>query len=266
MPSAAQQLAKYGLNADEARQWIAANLSNPKTVFEVCKNGGIDSTMIAEILNPLAPGLNAATVESFFSSKGLNGSALKAAPVVDLDAGKMELVSKDLKEMSWQISMNDNTGKLSTEALRKAVRKELSKSEYNDMFDPNHYKGSADGTFTSAELGVSGLDSFAATTANLESLFYGTLINCYQSLDLGEITMLNSFAQGNSYFINQGNSTVIGMLEDMFLSYVKSPAAYPVLDDATVAKAVVNATVATAQLVGTYDIGLFQAMFNPSEG
>lgn len=266
MPSAAQQLAQYGLTVDVARQWIAANLSNPKTVFDVCKNGGIDSTMIAEILNPLAPGLNAATVESFFSSKGLNGSALKATPMVDLDAGKMELISKDLKDMSWQISMNDNTGKLSTETLRKAVLKELSKSDYDAMFDPKQYKGSADGTFTSTELGVSGLDSFAATNANLESLFYGTLINCFKSLDQSEVDMFNWFVQLNPSGIKSGDSGLMNMLESMFISYVKSPTDTPAFDDAAVAKKIVNTTVAAAQLVGTYDIGLFQAVFNPTEG
>lgn len=266
MPSAAQQLAQYGLTVDVARQWIASNLSNPKTVFDVCKNGGIDSTMIAEILTPLAPGLNAATVENFFSSKGLNGSALKAAPMVDLDAGKIELISKDLKEMSWQISMNDNTGELSTETLRKTVLKELSKSGYNDMFDPNHYKGSADGTFTSAELGVSGLESFAATSANLESLFYGTLINSFRSFDQSEVDMFNWFIQTDPNGIKSGDSSLMNMLESMFLSYVKSPTDTPAFDDAAVARKVVNTTIAAAQLVGTYDIGLFQAVFNPSEG
>ncbi len=266
MPSAAPQLAKYGLTVDVARQWIASNLSNPKTVFDVCKNGGIDSTMIAEILAPLAPGLNANTVESFFSSKGLNGSALKATPVVDPDAGKIDLISKDLKEMSWQISMNDNSGKLSTASLRKVVLKELSKSEYNAMFDPSQYKGSADGTFTSAELGVSGLDSFAATSANLESLFYGTLINCYQSLDYFEVSTLNSIMQMDPIGIKSGNSFLLDILEDHLLDYVKTPTTKPVLDDVGVADMVVDAAVATAKLVGDYDLGLFQATFNPSEG
>lgn len=262
MPSAAQQLAQYGLTVDVARQWIASNLSNPKTVFDVCKNGGVDSTMIAEILNPLAPGLNAATVESFFSSKGLNGSALKAAPVVDPDAGKIDLISKDLKEMSWQISMNDNTGELSTASLRKEVLKELSKSEYNAMFEPNHYKGSADGIFTGAELGVSGLDSFAATSANLESLFYGTLINCYQSLDSFEVSTLQMMLPSNPTLTQSEN----WMVEHMLLSFVRSPTTQPVLNNAAVAEVVVDAAVATAKLVGDYDLGLFQATFNPSEG
>lgn len=266
MPSAAPQLAKYGLTVDVARQWIASNLSNPKTVFDVCKNGGIDSTMIAEILAPLAPGLNATTVESFFSSKGLNGSALKAAAVVDPDAGKSELLPEVAIDMSGQISMNDNKGELSTASLRKAVLQELSKSEYNAMLEPTQFKGSADGIFTGAELGVPGLDSFAATNANLESLFYGTLINCYQSLDYHEVKMLNMFIQTNSMAIKSGNKFVLDYLGNTLLSYMKSPTANPALDDATVADMVVDATVATAQLVGNYDLTLFEAAFITTVG
>lgn len=264
MPSAAQQLAQYGLTVDVARQWIAANLSNPKTVFDVCKNGGIDSTMIAEILNPLIPGFTAAGVESFFSSKGLNGSALKATPMVDPDAGKIELVSKDLKDISGQLAMNNNTGELSTESLRKAVLQELSKSEYNAMFEPTKYKGSADGIFTGAELGAPGLDSFAATTANLESLFYGTVINCYRNLSQSEMSFLISFAETNASLIQSENEGMIDMLEHMFLSFAKSSTPLPALDNATIAHTVVDGTINMAKLVGDYDIGIFQAAFDPT--
>lgn len=267
MPSAAQQLAQYGLTVDVARQWIAANLSNPKTVFDVCKNGGIDSTMIAEILNPLAPGLTAAAVENFFSSKGLNGIALRATPMFDLDASKMELFPEAVKNLSWQISMNNNTGELSTESLREAVLQELSQSDYDAMFEPTQFKGSADGIFTGAELDVFGLDSFAATSANLESLYYGTLVKCYRGLDETEMTSINLYIQANASAIKSGNTFAMEQLGNMILSSMKSPAFfYPAFDDDTIAEMIVNATVSAAKIVGDYDVSVFDAALSPTVG
>ncbi|MDD3484999.1 hypothetical protein [Azovibrio restrictus] len=260
MTTAAQQLAKYGLNVDVAREWIAANLGSPKTVFDICKAGGLNSSMIAEILNPLAPGLSSTAVESFFTGSGLDGSALRPAPISSGE-DKAELIPDDLGQLNWLISMNASVGNLSTTSLHNAVLAELGDStSYNEMFNPDNYAGSEDGVFTGAELGVNGLGSFAATNANLESLYYGTLINTLKSLDSGEVTELYQFIKANQAGLESGSSAVEDQLVDMLFAAIQDPAYPAALSDAQVASIIVDATVATAQIVGGTD-GVFENAF-----
>ena len=77
--NAAQHLAQFGLDMEIAREWIVANLHTPKTVYDVARAGGLTSSMIAEVLQPLAADLNAAIVETFFSAHGFDGSALRGS-------------------------------------------------------------------------------------------------------------------------------------------------------------------------------------------
>ncbi len=260
MTTAAQQLAKYDLNVDIAREWIVANLGTPKTVFDICKTGGLNSSMIAEILAPLAPGLTANVVESFFTGNGLDGSALRAAPFIGSE-DKVELIPDELGALNWLVSMNGSVGTLSTYSLRQAVQADLGDIDsYNDMFNPSDYKGAEDGIFTGAELGVSGLGNFAATSANLESLYYGTLINTLKSLDSGEIAGLYQFIQANQKGLESGSDTVEDQLADMLFAAIQDPAYPPALTDAQVAAIIVDATVATAQIVGSKD-GVFAEVF-----
>lgn len=259
MTTAAQQLAKYDLNVDIAREWIVANLGTPKTVFDVCKAAGLNSSMIAEILNPLVPGLSSTVVESFFSGNGLDGSALRPPFIGTED--KAELIPDELGQLNWLISMNANVGDLSTYSLHNAVLAELGDdASYNDMFNPDNYEGSEDGVFTGAELGVNGLGNFAATSANLESLFYGTLANTLKSLDSGEITELYQFIKANQAGLESGSSAVEDQLVDMLFAAIQDPAYPAALSDAQVAAIIVDATVATAQIVGGTD-GVFENAF-----
>lgn len=259
MTTAAQQLAKYDLNVDIAREWIVANLGTPKTVFDVCKAAGLNSSMIAEILNPLAPGLNSTVVESFFTGSGLDGSSLRP-PLIGTE-DKADLIPDELGALNWLVSLNSNVGTLSNTALRQAVLAELGESaSYNDMFNPNNYEGAEDGVFTGAELGVQGLGNFAATSANLESLFYGTLVNTLKSLDSGELTEIFQFVQANQAGLESGSDTVEDQLTELLFAAIQDPAYPAALSDAQVAAVIVDATVLTAQIVGDKD-GIFDDVF-----
>lgn len=259
MTTAAQQLAKYGLNVDIAREWIVANLGTPKAVFDICKAGGLNSSMIVEILNPLAPGLTSNVVESFFTSNGLDGNALRPPFIGTED--KTELIPEELGALSWLINLNSNVGTLSNFSLRQAVLSELgNKAEYDALFEPNQYKGAEDGVFTGAELGVPGLGNFAATSSNLESLYYGTLVNTLKSLDSGEVQQIYQFVQANQQGLESGSSAVQHQLEQILLAAFQDPASPPAFTDAQVAAIIVDATVATAQIVGDKD-GLFAEAF-----
>ncbi len=259
MTTAAQQLAKYDLNVDIAREWIVANLGTPKTVFDVCKAAGLNSSMIAEILNPLVPGLSSTVVESFFSGNGLDGSSLRPPFIGTED--KAELIPDELGQLNWLISMNGNVGNLSTYALHNAVLAELGdEAAYNDLFNPNNYEGAEDGVFTGAELGVKGLGNFAATSANLESLYYGTLVNTLKSLDSGELTEIFQFVQANQAGLESGSDTVEDQLTELLFAAIQDPAYPAALSDAQVAAVIVDATVLTAQIVGDKD-GIFDDVF-----
>ena len=53
---------------------------------------------------------------------------------------------------------------------------------YNAFFSPSNYMGAENGMLSSSGLGFSHLGSFAATTANLESLYYGKLIKTFKEV------------------------------------------------------------------------------------
>ena len=259
--TASEQLGKYGLSVDIAREWIVAHLNNPKAIYDVALAGGLSNDMIAEILAPLAPGLNGTTVESFFTGHGFAGSALNHDSPVD---SKAPVLSNDMASLTGLVGMNTHEGILSTASLRQAVHAELDDAGlYAQLFNPGNYIGAEDGLFTAAEIGVPGLASFAATSANLESLFYGTLINVLESVDSNEANQLYNFIAAHQAAFEAGSATAAEQLFSLMIDAFKDPANPPAFPDDLIAAAIAQGTAVAVQVIGSSgDSSLFGNAFD----
>lgn len=69
-------LNNYGVTMKVARDFILDNISDLTTVFNTCKQFGVNNDMIADILANDFPDLSGGIVSSFFDSNGFTGSLL----------------------------------------------------------------------------------------------------------------------------------------------------------------------------------------------
>lgn len=253
--TAADLLSQYGISVHQARSWIMSNLSTPQTIFETARQFGITSNMLAEILEPEVPGVNASMVESFFTSHGLNGSLLSGSSggIPGGSHGGNEILPAELNALASLVSFNTNSGMLSTESLRSAVIASVGSSQYNQAFNPQNYYGADDGWMTGSELGFSGFPGFAATQQNLESLYYGTLIKAFKSIDMNEIMEIQNFVTANQSGLMNGNESTLTAYMQLMVSVFQDPASTPLLNDVQLNNAIAMGTGMFVQLVGSGD-------------
>lgn len=259
--TASEQLEKFGLSVDVAREWIVAHLNAPKAIYDVALAGGLSNDMIAEILSPLAPGLDGKTVEGFFTLHGFAGSALNNSTPVN---SKAPVLSDDMTSLTGLVGMNTHEGTLSTASLRQAVHAELDDAGlYSQLFNPDNYIGAEDGLFTADEIGVPGLAAIAATSANLESLFYGTLINVLESIDGNEVNQLYNFIATHQAALEAGSVTAAEQLSGLMIDAFKDPANPPAFPDDMIAAAIAQGTAVAVQVIGSSgDSSLFGSAFD----
>ena len=140
-------------------------------------------------------GFSTDIISGYFASYGIDATELNSNsmnPDDDSSAGKRDLLSPDMVSLANVISFNENTGVLSTAALRESITSFIGLEVYNSRFEPNNFKGSEDGVFTPEELGgITHLGNIPATRENLESLFYGTAINAYRNFSFEEFADLS---------------------------------------------------------------------------
>jgi len=261
--TASERLANYGLSVDVARAWIVDHLDSPETIYNIALAGGLSNDMIAEILTPLSPGLNGTAVENFFTSHGLAGDALNNDNTAAI-SNKATLLSGNMNSLTALVAMNTNDGILSTSALHQATQSLLDNTGwYAELFNPDNYIGSEDGIFTAAEMGVPGLASFAATSANLESLFYGTLINVLRSVDTDEVYQLYSFIAANQSTLEAGSEAAAEQLSSLMIDAFQDTASSPAFSDNLIAAAIARGTAVAVELIGSSsDSSLFGDAFD----
>jgi len=72
-----EYLTSKGVTMEIARDFLLNNYElNLQTVFNVCKEFGVNNNMIADILQSNIPGLTGAGVASYFDANGFNGNEL----------------------------------------------------------------------------------------------------------------------------------------------------------------------------------------------
>lgn len=256
-------LASLGVTMNQAHDFIKANLKSPATIYKVAQQYGIDSQMLADIMSIDYPGVSAKDVEAFFQGQGLDGAALHAKGVDN--TSHVTLVSSDFAALSHQFGFNTHTGVLSNEALRANVTRVTGMDAYLFAFAPVNFDGAEDGVFTGQELGVPGFGSMAATWQNVESVFYGTVINLLESIDASEIQGLDEFATQNEAALAQGNPAVVQQLQHMLINMFSTPAVTPVFSEAEIAQDLSAATALVVQLMGQNQVsGIFSGFLTAS--
>ncbi|MCB1984290.1 MAG: hypothetical protein H6936_16345 [Burkholderiales bacterium] len=182
--SAEEHLAKLGLTVQQAFDFIAANVDKPEVIYSAAFDAGVTNSMLNEITN-----ISTSTINDYFSAADL--------PFQKLDYTSM-LINFDLGILETLVDFNNNTGILSNSALRETV-KPLVVDLYDDSFESViPYLQPNDGVYDSDELGVGHLTNVPATSDNLESLFYGSLINIFKTLDQTELNQIQEFQNNDA--------------------------------------------------------------------
>lgn len=194
--SAESHLAKLGVTVQQAKDYIELNREHPDIIFNTARDYGVTSNMLSEL-----SGYSRSDVLGYFDANGLAGKE------VDYTS---EMVNSDLGSLEHLVGFDTNTGILSTDSLRAAVkalpeRNSIEKQvQYDSLFTPYYPKFETnDGIFDAEELGVGNLGNVPATTKeileeNLESIFYGSLINIFLALDQSELNQIEAFpSNGN---------------------------------------------------------------------
>ncbi|MCB1935969.1 MAG: hypothetical protein KDF59_08510 [Nitrosomonas sp.] len=183
-------LALLGITVEQANEFLLSHATEPWTIFNTAKQHGVTTLMLSEIT-----GFSTDIISGYFASYGIDATELNSNsmnPDDDSSAGKRDLLSPDMVSLANVISFNENTGVLSTAALRESITSFIGLEVYNSRFEPNNFKGSEDGVFTPEELGgITHLGNIPATRENLESLFYGTAINAYRNFSFEEFADLS---------------------------------------------------------------------------
>ena len=69
--NAAELLSSKGVSMQQASDWVQARLDRPGEIFSICLEFGINSTMLAEIVQPFVPGVARAMWKHFLPSWAL---------------------------------------------------------------------------------------------------------------------------------------------------------------------------------------------------
>ncbi|HSH90908.1 MAG TPA: hypothetical protein VK996_13060 [Ramlibacter sp.] len=154
-------------------------------------------------------------------------------------------------ELTSLLHLNTNSGVLSNASLRAAVVTSTGDlPHYLELFDPSGIDGAEDGTWTTTELGFSHLGNLPATVETLESIFYGTYIHLFKSIDTGEALQLSTFATANQAGLESGDHATIELYVDLILDVAADLAPFP-FPDVVISSILVPVVAEMVNLVAT---------------
>lgn len=176
---AEKYLVDLGITVQQAKDFIIANIEKPEIIFKTASQYGVTTRMLGEIT-----GYPRDAVQKYFPNTDM-GKLLDMSKLVNSDLGLLE----DL------VAFNTREGVLSNASLRAVVKPQTDISyAYDQSFtSSNPDLQLKDGFYSSGELGVERLDDIPATNDNIESLFYGSLINIFSALDVSELNQIKAF-------------------------------------------------------------------------
>ena len=64
-------LAQHGYTLTQAAQWLSQNVHNPHEIYATTKALGLSNDMLADILRPSMPSINAAEIDAYFNGNGI---------------------------------------------------------------------------------------------------------------------------------------------------------------------------------------------------
>lgn len=182
---AEKYLADLGITIQQANDFINTNLREPQKIFEAASQYGVTTRMLGEIT-----GYSRDIISVYFEDAGFSSTELDKSVLINYDLGALESM----------VAFNTREGILSNTSLRAVVKPEINKNyDYDLPFtSPNPTLQLKDGVYSSGELGVENQDNVPAISENIESLFYGTLINAFLTLDNTEYNQIINFpSNGN---------------------------------------------------------------------
>ena len=178
--SAEEQLAKSGFTVQQANNFIVANIELPETLFYTALDHGVTTEMLSEITS-----ISSDVICDYFASAGFECGGLDDTSI---------LLNTDADGLESLVNFNENNGVLSNVSLNEHVESQLFTPDILHFFWAEaNASQKIDGIYNAAELGVGHLNNIPAIDENIESLFYGTLINMFSSLDESELTQLNEY-------------------------------------------------------------------------
>jgi len=202
MATGLEVLKYYGITREQAMDFIMANVNNPEVIYDVASSYGITTQHLSDITHYSANAIN-----NYFESSGLSTELLNEVKL---------LFNSNLGDLAYLVNFNSHTGSLSTASLREQVKASFSDdpSDYDAFFESIWGYEEADGLYTPDETGISHLGNIQATPESLESIFFGTLINIVNSLDIGELEQIGNFPFTEDN-LNDFYALVSGSLSDM---------------------------------------------------
>lgn len=256
-------LAQLGVSLDQARSFVMANLDKPANIYNVAKQFKIDSQMLADIVAPSVPGVNAAQVEAFFNAKGLDGKSLNAS---EIHTTTSNLLDNGMQALSHLFNFNQNTGILSTQSLRDAIVAKVGMTAYTKAFSPANLPGAADGVLSTTDLGFTQLGDIPATWQNVESLYFGTVTNMLTAISQSEVDELTAFVRANVASLNQEDPQVISQLEQLVVNAYASPVTdneAPFFSNTQIAQTLTSTVVQIIKLMGSHgNENMFDSMLD----
>lgn len=164
-------------------------------------------------------------------------------------------IPDDFLALQSLVTLNNQTGVLSTASLRAAIIAQTSEIDYQYAFDPSIYDD-GDGVLTASELGLTQFASLPATLASIESLYFGTAIKALQSIDEAEIVQLGNYVTAHQAELENG--ALPQEYIDLLISIFSDPGNPPLFSDSMIAEAIVTGTVAFIVAVNSgEDVPLF---------
>lgn len=184
--SAEEHLAKFGVTVEQAFDFIFANIDNPELIYAAARQNGVTNSMLNEIT-----GVSVGVIEEYFTSTNNPDLVPQRLDYTSI------LFNTDIGSLESLVNFNNNEGILSTNSLREEVRTKINFPEdYTFLFTEVREYQSQDGVYDAEELGISILSKITASDENIESVFYGTLINIFSRFDREELDGIINFPVG----------------------------------------------------------------------
>ncbi|UJP03553.1 MAG: hypothetical protein LZF85_03620 [Nitrosomonas sp.] len=192
----------YGISRERAMDFIMANVNHPEVIYDVASTYGITTQHLSDIT-----GYSTDIIKNYFESSRLSTTVL--------DEVKL-LFNSSLGHLDYLVNFNNHTGSLSTASLSEQVTASLDDpTQFDALFESIFGYEEADGLYTPDETGISHLGNIKAVPESLESIFFGTLINIINSLDIDELKQIASFPSITKDNLNDFIALVSDSLSDM---------------------------------------------------
>lgn len=200
----------------QALDWIFFHVDQPDIIFETAFTHGVTTAMLSDLT-----GYSSNIIKSYFINNGSDPELLDDVGI---------LFNSDLGSYAHLVGSNNHSGILSTDSLRAEVKPLFENPTlYEEFFAAIFDYQAADGIYSPDELGVSHLGSIPATNSNIESIFYGTLLNIGKSLDLEEFKQITEFSVNDTNF-----DQFIGIVHDALSDSPSTPIPDDLLKDAVI--------------------------------